>query len=401
MKMENEKKSNILTLSAVGGLCAGLLFLDWLTPLDVSVWLAYILPVMLASTLRNPIFSFLTTTLCSVLVFLGDIFTPLYANPASILINRVVVVAILWIVAILLERQRQARQDLLRAKNELEIRVQERTQDLAETNKTLETEIDERKQIEKDLKLTADELSRSNKDLEHFAYMASHDLQEPLRAIRGHLQLLTRAYKGKLGTDADDYIHYAVDGAKRMSDVIDSLLTYSRVGRDEKPLRPVNAEISLRHALQVLDDVIHANGAIVTNDPLPTVMADEIQLAQVFQNLIGNGIKFHREAPPRIHISAKKEDKAWLFSVQDNGIGIEPEYKEKIFKIFTRLHGVSEYPGSGIGLAICKRVIERFGGEICLESEVGKGTAFLFKLPDAEPNAQYKIFLILLKSQTT
>ena len=238
----------------------------------------------------------------------------------------------------------------------------------------------ERKQMEVTLREKTEKLVRSNEDLEQFAYVASHDLQEPLRMVASYVQLLARRYEGKLDADANDFIHFAADGAVRMRKLINDLLTYSRVGTQGKELSPTDSEAALAQSVNDLKLTIEENEALVTHDPLPTVMADRPQLGQLFQNLIGNAIKFRGNEPPRVHISASRNGSGWIFSVRDNGIGIAPEYSERIFIIFQRLHSRQEYAGTGIGLAICKKIVERHGGHIWVESEVGKGATFHFSL---------------------
>ena len=226
-----------------------------------------------------------------------------------------------------------------------------------------------------------EELARSNKELEQFAYVASHDLQEPLRMVTSYVQLLARRYKGKLDSDADDFIGFAVDGAVRMWKLINDLLTYSRVGIRGKESESTDSETVLNQSFNDLKVAIEENGAVVTHDPLPTVMVDRSQLGQLFQNLVGNAIKFRGNEPPRVAISASRNGNGWTFSVRDNGVGIAPEYSERIFIIFQRLHSRQKYAGTGIGLAICKKIVERHGGRIWVESEVGKGATFYFTLP--------------------
>lgn len=243
--------------------------------------------------------------------------------------------------------------------------------------------IAERRRTEELLAKKTAELQRSNQELEQFAYVASHDLQEPLRMVSSYVQLLARRYKGKLDQDADEFIDFAVDGATRMQRLINDLLLYSRVGTRGKPFEPTDSYQALAAALDNLMLAIQDNNATVTHDPLPTVMADGSQLVQLFQNLVGNAIKFHGEEKPVVHVSASQQGKEWTFSVRDNGIGIAPENFERIFVIFQRLHGRGEYPGTGIGLAVCKRIVERHGGKIWLESEPGKGTTFYFTLTAA------------------
>ena len=242
-------------------------------------------------------------------------------------------------------------------------------------------DITKRKKGEETLKFKLEELARSNEELEQFAYVSSHDLQEPLRMISSYLQLLQRRYQGKIDEKADKYIYYAVDGATRMQVLINDLLEFSRVtSRAEEP-EPTDSKLILNQVLSNLELYIKENKATVSHDPLPEIIADSTQLAQVFQNLIANGIKFHGEEAPKIHISAEKKASEWLFSVRDNGIGIDPQYSEKIFEVFKRLHKKEEYPGTGIGLAICKKIVERHGGRIWVESELGKGSTFYFTLP--------------------
>jgi len=230
------------------------------------------------------------------------------------------------------------------------------------------------------------ELGRSNADLQQFAYVASHDLQEPLRMVSSYTQLIARRYKGKLDADADEFIAFAVDGANRMQRLILDLLAYSRVNTAGRQFEPTAMETVLTAALNNLTNAVKESQAIITHDPLPAVMGDDKQLAQLFQNLLSNAVKFGGAQPPRIHISAKQADGEWLCSVRDHGIGIDPQYADRIFVIFQRLHTREEYPGTGIGLAICKKIIERHGGHMWVESELGKGATFYFTLRDEEPD---------------
>ena len=242
-------------------------------------------------------------------------------------------------------------------------------------------DVTERKQIKKKLKRTLADLKRSNTDLQQFAYVASHDLQEPLRMVASYTQLLEERYQDKLDTDAKEFIQFAVDGALRMQRLINDLLSYSLVGARQKPVKPTDCNSVLSQVIANLSVTIEQNNVIITNDDLPTVMADASQMQELFKNLVGNAIKFRSEHAPRVHVSAKQNGNKWLFSVQDNGLGIDPQYNDKIFLIFQRLHSKEEYPGTGIGLAICKRIVERHGGKIWVDSNVGMGSTFYFTLP--------------------
>jgi PAS domain S-box-containing protein len=242
-------------------------------------------------------------------------------------------------------------------------------------------DVTERMGVERALREKTEELARSNEDLEQFAYVASHDLQEPLRTVTSYVQLLGKRYKGKLDADADEFIGFAVDGAVRMWNLVNDLLTYSRVRMGGNESEPTDSDGIVAQSVNDLKVVIEENEALVTHDPLPMVMADRSQLGQLFRNLIGNAIKFRSSEPPRVHISASRTGNGWTFSVSDNGIGIAPEYSERIFVLFQRLHSREEYAGTGIGLSVCKKIVERLGGRIWVQSEVGKGAVFYFILP--------------------
>jgi light-regulated signal transduction histidine kinase (bacteriophytochrome) len=280
---------------------------------------------------------------------------------------------------------KQAAETLSRAKDDLEMQVAQRTLELRDANVNLAVELDERRRAERQLTHYAEELARSNAELEQFAYVASHDLQEPLRMVASFTQLLARRYHGKLDQDADEFIGYAVDGATRMQRLINDLLAYSRVGTRGKAFKPEDGNAIFRQARDNLAKAIEDSGAVVFQDPLPTVRGDEVQLIQLFQNLMANAIKFRGLESPQIQVSARKNGGNLIFAVRDNGIGIAPEHQERIFAIFQRLHQRSEYPGTGIGLAICKKIVERHGGRIWVESQVGNGSTFYFTIPEGEP----------------
>jgi light-regulated signal transduction histidine kinase (bacteriophytochrome) len=227
----------------------------------------------------------------------------------------------------------------------------------------------------------AQALARSNAELQHFAYIASHDLQEPLRMVTSFLELLKRHCEGQFDAQAEEFWAFAFDGAKRMQHMINDLLTYSRVGTHGQDFAPVDCEDVLERTLTNLRMMIDEQGAQVTGDPLPVVMGDETQLGQLFQNLISNAVKFRGAHPPEVHVGARRMGRTWRFSVRDNGIGIPAKHRERIFLMFQRLHTQEEYPGSGIGLAICQKIVERHGGRIWVESQPGEGSTFYFTLP--------------------
>jgi PAS domain S-box-containing protein len=257
-------------------------------------------------------------------------------------------------------------------------------QALETANKEMAFQVEEKGKRADELVMINAELARSNAELEQFAYVATHDLQEPLRAVASCVQLLQKRYEGELDEKAQEFITHAVDGTKRMQTLINDLLAYSRISTDAQVFASTNCEMALQEALANLMVAIDESGAVVTQDALPMVSGDATQLTQLFQNLVGNALKFRGERPPQIHIGAVRNNGDWRFSVADNGIGMEPQYFERVFLVFQRLHTRKEYQGTGIGLAICKKVVERHGGRIWAESEPGEGATFCFTIPETK-----------------
>lgn len=260
-------------------------------------------------------------------------------------------------------------------------KLEQANKDLLKKEKIFHSLLEDLKESEDRLKKAKNDLEASNNELEQFACIASHDLQEPLRMVSSFTQLLASEYKDKLDNNAQEYINFAVDGAKRMQNLISDLLEYSRVGRTGKSFERVDCNMALKAAITNLTNVIKESNAEVTYDPLPTVSGETFRLIQLFQNLIGNAIKYRSDISPKVHISAKQKDNEWTFSVRDNGIGIDAKHEEKIFVIFQRLHSREKYSGTGIGLALCKKIVEQHKGKIRVESKIGEGSTFYFTIP--------------------
>ncbi len=267
-------------------------------------------------------------------------------------------------------------------RKKMEKLVTQRTDKLANINKILNVEIDDHEKAEIKLDKLIQKLKISNEDLEQFAYVSSHDLREPLRMITSFLQLLQSRYAENLDEDANDFIDFAVDGAKRMDMMINDLLEYSRIGSVEREFEYLQSEKILETVLKNLNSLIIDTNAIITHDPLPLIYANDQQMVQLFQNLIGNAIKYHGKETPKIHISSDNVDDKYIFSIKDNGIGIDQQHLERIFTIFQRLHTREDYEGTGIGLAISKKILQKHRGDIWAESELGKGTTFYFTIPN-------------------
>ncbi|MBY0370950.1 PAS domain S-box protein, partial [bacterium] len=249
-------------------------------------------------------------------------------------------------------------------------------------------DITERRAVEQSLRMHAEELARSNRELEQFAYVSSHDLKEPLRMVTVYVQMLQNHLSGKLDDQAAEYLNYAVQGSRRMLALINDLLSYSRLSKEVAPFTSVSCGEGIQTAVQNLRAAIEETGAQIDIAPLPRVLGIQSQISQLFQNLISNALKFRADRPPLISVTAKEDGEFWVFSVIDNGIGIQPRYLDRIFVIFQRLHTAQKYPGTGIGLSICKKIVENHGGRIWVESSIGNGSAFHFTLPRAVATAQ-------------
>jgi light-regulated signal transduction histidine kinase (bacteriophytochrome) len=337
---------------------------DYITGQEIDLVIFYLLPISLAAWFANRNIAIILCLISSAVEFLANAAAGrTYSHSLIAFWNSAVSFGFFLLYVFILSTLKKEYEKRIKLIKELK-------DSLAELNHTKEK-----------LEQMSRDLSRSNDDLKQFAYAASHDLQEPLRVVAGYVNLLARRYKSKLDANADEFVEYIVDGVKRMEALIKDLLEYSQVGIKEKHFEPIESSLAVGLAVGNLQATIEEYGAIVTYDELPTVTADFSQMSRLFQNLIGNAIKYRGNESPKVHISAGRNGKEWIFSVKDNGIGIDPKNLERIFIIFQRLHGREEYPGTGIGLTTCKKIVERHGGRIWAESEPGKGSIFYFTIP--------------------
>ncbi len=372
MRLQPMTVSILLTL--------GIFLADVFTARGYAEGMLYVAPVLVSLWLPQRRATLITASLCSILLFIGFLVSPPGGELTMALTNRMITLVIILATAFLCLQRRQVKQELQQARDELEKRVQQRTAQLSESNARLQDEVHERRRAE-------EELLRSNTQLEQFAYVVSHDLQEPLRAVKSYVELIQRRYEEKLNSAGREFITYAIDGAQRMQSLINGLLEFSRIRTRGQPFAPTDCNMVVASALANLRVAIEESGAAIDHEPLPTVHADELQLTRLFQNLVGNAVKFRGSQTPRVQIHAEKAGEMWRFAFRDNGIGIDPQHADAIFLISRRLHSREEYPGDGIGLAVCKQIVERHGGKIWVESEPDNGSVFYFTMP-VETNHQ-------------
>jgi signal transduction histidine kinase len=367
-----------LLLSVI--LSLGVFLLDVLTAKGHAAQVLYVVPILMTLWSPQRLATPSVAALCSLLLVAGLLLSPAQtASPEESLFlvalpNRLYGIVIIGTATAISIHRKRSRTAVEQANAELERRVQERTAELSQANAELQQEIAERHRAE-------EELRRSNQELEDFAAVASHDLQAPLRSVSGYLELLDRRYKGTLNSSGKEFISAAVNGAKQMHTMINDLLKVARIRTRGAPFVAVQCSEILDRSLRNLAADIREKGASVTYASLPAVLGDGTQLVQLFQNLIGNAVKYAADRQPVVHVGVEQRGDDWLFSVRDNGIGIDPRHHKRIFEIFQRLHGAQEYAGTGIGLAVCRRIVERHNGRIWVESEPGKGSTFFFTLP--------------------
>jgi signal transduction histidine kinase len=364
------KKQSSRPLIIVSGLILVLLIgtADYLTGEELSISIFYLLPIIFVAWFTNTKSGvFMSIVSIAIWHIAGFMIGQTYSHSLILYWNSIVQLGFFLIIVLI--------------SSALKTEYEKKTNLINKLNDTLA----ELKQSEEELKQRTKELSESNAELERFAYVAAHDLKGPLLAVEGFIQRLKRRHKDKLDSDAETIIGYAVDGVTRMRTLINDLLAYAKVGTKKDPFKLASVNNIIERALSNIQTDIEEKGAVVTCDVLPDILTDEVQMTQLFQNLIGNGIKFCKDRAPRINISAEQKNNEWVFSVRDNGIGIDKKDADRIFDIFQRLHSTAQYPGTGIGLAICKKIAERLGGRIWVESEPGKGSAFNFTIPQYNP----------------
>ncbi len=363
--LNSQSKRFLLTWCSAVVLLVGVA--DYVTGRELSFSIFYLLPIFLVTWFAGRNAGIFMCVTSSATEFMANFFADrTNSHPLISFWNSVMLLGFFFIFVFILTRIKMEYQRRLKLISELE------------------DSLEELKRTKEELEQKSLDLTRSNDDLKDFAFSVSHDLQEPLRIIAGYVNLLARRYKGELDSDADEFIEYTVDGVKRMQALIKDLLEYSQVGTREKHFKPIESSLAVGLAVGNLQTAIEECGAVVTYDELPTVTADLSLMSRLFQNLIGNAIKFRGKDTPGVHISAGRKGTEWVFSVRDNGIGIDSRQTERIFLIFQRLHDRDEYPGTGIGLAICRKIVERHGGRIWVESEPGKGSTFYFTIPDPD-----------------
>ncbi len=337
---------------------------DYVTGTELSISIFYLLPISLVAWFVNKRVGIFLSIISSVIELTTDLMVGhTYSHPFIVYWNNAVQLGFFLIIVFIMSELKKEYERMVKL------------------NADLQASWVELKRTQDELEGKAQDLARSNAELEQFAYVVAHDLKGPLITAGGYANRLRRLYKDILGPEADRLIGFTLDGITRMEELINALLAYARVGIKAKDSKLADYDGIVKQAVANLQLEIEESGAIVTHDRLPTLLADHIQMVQLFQNLIGNGIKFCNGEPPHIHISVEQKGKEWFFSVSDNGIGIEPKHLNCIFNIFQRLHSSSEYPGNGIGLAICKKIVECHGGRIWVESEHGKGSTFYFSMP--------------------
>jgi signal transduction histidine kinase len=361
--LNRQSKALLFTYGFISVLIVGAI--DYVTGSELSIAVFYMLPISLVAWSTNRKMSIVICVISAAIEFVANTATGrTYSNYLIAFWNSIMLLSFFLIYVFI----------LLTMKTEYTAKVK-----LIDKLENAFLELDRAK---KELEQKSQDLARSNIDLQQFAYAASHDLRAPLRAVAGFVNLFARRYRGRLDEKADEFIEFIIDGVKRMEILIKDLLEYSQVGTKGIQLKPMDSELAVAQALTNLKAVIEEKNAVITYDTLPRVIADSSQLSRLFQNLIGNAVKFCREKFPKVYISAERKDHQWIFSVNDNGIGIDPDNQDRLFVIFQRLHTSAEYEGTGIGLAICKRIVERHGGSIWIESELEKGSTFHFTIPE-------------------